>query len=122
MKKLCTNSAITRPEFTGRIKGEPLDMKKNALKPVEIPVNLDIGYSKGSDAAIATKKIETTAIHIESLFNLIKLARYGYETLNVDENQFLEDIANVSELGAGLAASLFDSVIPFNGVNKNELE
>ena len=97
-------------------------MKKNALKPVEIPVNLDIGYSKGSDAAIATKKIETTAIHIESLFNLIKLARYGYETLNVDENQFLEDIANVSELGAGLAASLFDSVIPFNGVNKNELE
>lgn len=80
---------------------------------VEIPINIVVGVIPSSREANA--KLETTAAHLRSLFNLIKLSRFGLEESGAENLQsYLDDIANVSEIGSALAASISDSAKTLN--------
>jgi hypothetical protein len=91
-------------------------MKRHTTLPVEIPT----GFEHEHEIERARQQIEKTSVYLQSLFNLIKLSAHSFEVINKkDVGEYLEDLTQVSELGRGIAASLFDSILVFEDVEKD---
>lgn len=98
----------------------------NETTETKIPVNIETGYihASGNQIREATQRIEKTALHIESLFNLIKASSFNAVAQSSEAyqlNKILEDVQNVSELGSSLALSIFESILPISQV-ENDLD